>query len=243
VHYERAGQYDTALNLYYRALNGQMNNAAQKALILNNMANIRFRQGNFQKAVELWQAAVDAYPRYVATKYRLALALEKSGQTPEALVLLDEVLSKRPNYMDPLILKGTILLKQGHLTESISCFKKCLSQKPFAKKAILNIGIANNLLGRYGRAEWFFRILHHRYPQDRSLLIWLIETNLKSSDQADVDRYTVKLLRLIRVNELKSLVSTLNSVDLMSPEYRKAVRIQILRTLNEQTTDISLRSF
>jgi tetratricopeptide (TPR) repeat protein len=207
------------------------------------MANIKFQQGNFQKAVELWHAAVDAYPRYVATKYRLALALEKSGQTRKALVLLDEVLSKRPNYMDPLILKGTILLKQGHLTESISCFKKCLSQKPLAKKAILNIGIVNNLLGRYGRAEWLFRILHHRYPQDRSLLIWLIGTNLKSSDQADVDRYTVKLLRLIRVNELKSLVSTLNSVDLMSPEYRQAVRIQILRTLNEQTTDISMRSF
>ncbi len=205
VYYERIGQYDTALNLYDQALKRQMNNTAQKSLILNNMANINFRRGDFHKAAELWQAAVIAYPKYVATKYRLALAREKSGQTQKALVLVDEILVRRPDYMDPLILKGTILLKQGQFDEALSYFRKCLNLNPFEKKAIFNIGIGYNLLGRYERAEWFFRILHHRYPQDRLLLMWLIETNLKSADQADADRYTAKLLRLIRINELKSI--------------------------------------
>jgi tetratricopeptide (TPR) repeat protein len=219
-----------------------MNNTAQKSLILNNMANISFRRGEFRKAAELWQAAVIAYPMYVATKYRLALAREKSGQAQKALVLVDEILSKRPDYMDPLILKGTILLKQGQYDEALSCFKKCLNHKPFEKKAVLNIGIGYNLLGRYGRAEWFFRILHHRYPQDRLFLMWLIETNLKSADQADADRYIARLLRLIRINELKSLTTTLAAADLMSPLSRKLVLTHISRTLAERTKDISRQS-
>jgi tetratricopeptide (TPR) repeat protein len=242
VYYERIGQYDTALNLYNQALKRQMNNTAQKSLILNNMANISFRRGDFHKAAELWEAAVIAYPKYIATKYRLALAREKSGQTQEALVLVDEILSKRPDYMDSLILKGTILLKQGQSDEALSYFKKCLNRNPFEKKAILNIGIGYNLLGRYGRAEWFFRILHHRYPQDRLLLMWLIETNLKTADQTDADRYTAKLLRLIRINELKSLRATLAAADLMSPLSRKLVLTHISKMLAERTKVISQRS-
>ena len=89
------------------------------------MASIYFHRGDFRKAAELWQAAVIAYPNYIATKYRLALAWEKSGQTQKALVLIDEILSKRPDYMDPLILKGIILLKQGQFDEALSYFKKC----------------------------------------------------------------------------------------------------------------------
>ena len=182
VYYERIGQYDAALNLYALALKRQMNNKAQKALILNNMANINFRRGDFHKAAELWQAAVNAYPNYVATKYRLALAREKSGQTQEARVLVDEILSKRPGYVDSLILKGTILLKQGQFDEALTYFKKCLNRNPFEKKIILNIGIAYNLVGQYERAELFFKILHNRYPEDRLYLLWLIETSLKSGN-------------------------------------------------------------
>jgi len=127
AHYERIGAYETALHLYESALKHQVNNTAQKSLILNNMAGIHFQRGRFQKAAEFWQAAVIAYPKYGATKYRLALAWENLGQTQEALDLVDEILGKRPGYLDPLMLKGTILLKQGRVVEALSHFKKCLS--------------------------------------------------------------------------------------------------------------------
>jgi tetratricopeptide (TPR) repeat protein len=242
VYYEQTGQYDRALNLYDQALKRQMNNTAQKALILNNMANISFRRGDFHKAAELWQAAVIAYPKYVATKYRLALAREKSGQTQEALVIVDEILSKRPDYIDPLILKGTIFLKQGQFDEALSHFKKCLNRSPFEKKAILNIAIAYNLMAQYERAEWFFKILHNRYPEDRLYLLWLIETSLKSDDRPDVDRYTDKLLLLIRIEELNSIMRKLIEADLMDSLSRELVLRQISKRLAERTEDIRRQS-
>ena len=242
AYYERIGQYDTALNLYARALTRQMNNTAQKSLIFNNMASIYYHRGDLHKAAELWQQAVLSFPKYVATKYRLALVRENLDQSNEALILLDEILAKRPDYVDPLILKGVILLKRQQFDEALYHFKKCLKLKPLGKKAIFNIGIGFNLLGRYGRAEWFFRILHHRYPQDRLLLMWLIETNLKSGDLADADHYTSRLLRLIRINELKSLAATLTAADLMSPQSRESVLTHISKTLAKRTQEVSQQS-
>lgn len=239
VYYERNGQYDAALNLYDQALKRRMNNTSQRSLILNNMANIYFSRGDFDKAAQLWQESVLSYPNYVATKYRLALVREKLGQTDEALVLLDQILAKRPNYLDPLILKGVILLKQRQFDEALSYFRRCLKLKPLGKMAMLNIGIGYNLLGRYERAEWFFRTLHFRYPQDRLSLMWLIETNLKAGDLADADRYTLRILHMIRINDMKSLTVTLTAADLMSPMSQKSLLNHISKTLTERTRNIS----
>ena len=238
AYYERIGEYSTALHLYEEALKRKMNNTGQKSLILNNMASIYFHRGSFHKAAELWQAAVIAYPKYVATKYRLALAREKSGQTQEALVLVDEILSKRPDYMDPLILKGTILLKQGQFDEALSYFKKCLNRNPFEKKALLNIAITYNLMAQYERAEWYFKILHNRYPEDRLYLLWLIETGVKSNDMPEVDRYTDKLLRLIRIEELNSIMKKLTKADLMDSLSQEQVLRQISKRLAERTEEV-----
>ena len=242
AYYERIGEYDTALQLYEAALKRTMNNISQKSLILNNMASIHFSRGHFQKAVELWQAAMVAYPKYEATKYRLALAREKSGQTQEALVLVDEILSKRPDYMDPLMLKGTIFLKQGQFEEALSCFKKGLNLNPFEKRAILNIGIAYHLKEEYERAEWFFKLRHNRYPEDRLTLLWLIETSLKSDDSPETNLYTDKLLRLIRIEELSSIMKNLTEANLMDSLSRELVITQISQRIIERAEDLSRQS-
>ena len=144
--------------------------------------------------------------------------------------------------MDPLILKGTILLKQGQFDEALSYFKKCLNRNPFEKKALLNIGIAYNLMAQYERAEWFFKILHNRYPEDRLYLLWLIETSLKSDDTPEVDRYTDKLLLLIRIEELNSIMTKLTEADLMDSLSRELVLRQISKRLAERTEDVRRQS-
>jgi tetratricopeptide (TPR) repeat protein len=242
AYYERIGDYDMALHLYEAALERQVNNTAQKSLILNNMAAIHFQRKNFDKATELWQAAVIAYPKYEATKYRLALAREKSGQTHKALVLLDDILSKRPDYTDPLMLKGTILLKQGQLDEALSYFKQCLKQKPFEKKVLFHIGIAYNLKAQYERAEWYFKLLHNRYPQEWSYILWLIETKLKAKDRVKMEHYIDKFLGLIRVGELNSIMAKLVDADLMDSASRKLVFRQISTRIAERTEEAGHQS-
>jgi tetratricopeptide (TPR) repeat protein len=238
AYYERIGEYDTALKLYESALNRQINNTAQRSVTLNNMAGIYFKRGNYHKAVELWQAAVAAYPNYIVMKYRLALALDKSGRTQKALELVDEILADRPQYVDPLVLKGTILLKQSQLEEALSYFKKCLERNPYEKRVLLNIGIAYNLLAQYERAGLFFKILHNRYPDDRSSLVWLIDTGLKSDDTSMVTHYADKFLRLIRIAELNAIMAKQAEENLMDSMSRDKVQGKILDRLADRVEDV-----
>ena len=241
-YYERIGDYDSALHLYKTALRLKMNNTAQKSLILNNMASIYFRRSDFPKAAELWQAAVDAYPQYAATKYRLALALEKSGQTQNALDILNEILSRKPDYTDPLILKGTILLKQKQFDRALASFRKCLYRRPFDKQAIVNIGITYYLMDQYERADLFFKINHRRHPADWPGLVWLIETSFKSGNKPAMDRYTDKFLQLIRIEELKSIRKKLDPEGLMDPLAQEHVFRQISQRIVEHIENLSRHS-
>jgi tetratricopeptide (TPR) repeat protein len=202
------------------------------------MAGIYFKRGNYHKAVELWQAAVAAYPNYIVMKYRLALALDKSGRTQKALELVDEILADRPQYVDPLVLKGTILLKQSQLEEALSYFKKCLERNPYEKRVLLNIGIAYNLLAQYERAGLFFKILHNRYPDDRSSLVWLIDTGLKSDDTSMVTHYADKFLRLIRIAELNAIMAKQAEENLMDSMSRDKVQGKILDRLADRVEDV-----
>jgi tetratricopeptide (TPR) repeat protein len=239
AYYERIGEYDTALQLYESALKLKMNNRAQKSVTLNNMASIYFQRGNYHKAAKLWQASVVAYPKYVLMKYRLARALEESGQTQKALELIDKILTDRPHYMDPLILKGTILLKQSQFEEALFIFKKCLQRNPYEKRVLLNIGIAYNLMAQYERAELYFKIRHSRYPSDRSSLVWLIDTGLKSDDTLMANNYTDKLLGLIRIEELNTIMVKLVEENLMDSQSRDLVKGKIIDRLADRVEDLN----
>jgi hypothetical protein len=67
--------------------------------------------------------------------------------------------------------------------------------------------------------------------------LWLIETNLKSDDAPEVDRYTDKLLPLIRIEELNSIMTKLTEADLMESLSRELVLRQISKRLAERTED------
>ena len=98
-------------------------------------------------------------------------------------------------------------------------------------------------MGQYERAEWFFKILHNRYPEDRLCLLWLIESSLKSDDTHEVNRYTDKLLLLIRIEELNSIVRKIAEADLMDSLSRELVLRQVSKRITERTEDVRQQSF
>jgi tetratricopeptide (TPR) repeat protein len=126
------------------------------------------------------------------------------------------------------MLKGTILLKQGRFDQALSYFQKCLRYYPFEKKALLHIGIAYNLMARYERAGWFFKVHYNRYPNDRSSLVWLVETNLKSGDTPAMNRYIDELLLSLRIADLNSIFKKNNQTNFMDLRSRELVLKQIL---------------
>jgi hypothetical protein len=98
-------------------------------------------------------------------------------------------------------------------------------------------------LAQYERAKLYFKILHHRYPNNRSSLVWLIETGLKSDDMPMVNHYTDKFLGLIRIEELNAIMAKQVEENLMNSQSRDIVKGKILDRLAERVEDFNGQLF
>lgn len=66
------------------------------------------RAGRIEDAAEQYRAAVRLAPQDETLAYRAAFALTRSGQRPEATVLLEGLLARSPQHAEGLLLLGTL---------------------------------------------------------------------------------------------------------------------------------------
>ena len=97
------------------------------------------------------------------------------------------------------------MLKQQRYEQALSFFRRVLKHNPDSEKALIETGVALNLLEEYQRAEMFLKDAHIRAPKDSAALLWLVATNLALADTADADHYLNKLIASVSVNQLKSI--------------------------------------
>ena len=212
-HFERAGRYDLAMQLYQKSLVSENHSKVRKTMTLNNIANLYYQKKDYKKAVQSWRLAFEHSPEIEFIQFRLALALAKSGDLNKATSHLNTLLAKRPEYADYNFLKGSILLKQKLYEQALKSFRRVLKQNPDSEKGLIKMGVILNLMEKYQRAELFLKDAHIRDPEDSSTLVWLIATNLALADNADVDLYLNKLMDSVPVSQLKSILDGISDPD------------------------------
>lgn len=202
THYQFIGDYDTALALYQRALEGKKYNVVTEARIWNNIAAIHHFRGNFRQAARYWQKSVEKSPGSLNFRYRLALTLVKLDQLDEALSQLNLILSKQPRYVQGLNLKGIILWKQKRPREALQLFRQCIQLEPHNGRLLLNIGASFYSLGDYRKAYLFFTEALRRAGRDRIALLWRIKNQLEAEDVSSIDADLEKLISKAPVDKL-----------------------------------------
>ena len=220
-HYERTGQLDEAMKLYKIALDLYKHNTQGRSMVLNNMANLYYRQGKYSKACELWITALNLNPQNGVFEYRLAMCVTKTGDWERALDHVDKLLLKYPRHHNFLYQKGLILLKLKRAEEALPFFRQCLKLNPNDTATLAGLGIGCRLLGYYDRAEWFLRAALARNSQDMMVLLWLIETNLMLDDRKDADLYVQRLLEMGKLSLLITNLTQLSEDNLMPPSSRR----------------------
>ncbi len=216
-YYERRGHLDEAMKLYEKALYLMKHNNQGRSVVLNNIANLHYRNGNFGKACEFWERALKLNPNNAAFEYRLAMGLTRAGDLKKAMVYVEKILHKYPGHRNSLYQKGVILLKLKKADEALVYFRQTLKLNPNDTATLTNIGISCRLLGHNDRAEWFLKAALARNSQDMMVLLWLIETNLALDDRNDTDRYVHQLLDLGKFNLLTANLTQLSADNLMRP--------------------------
>jgi len=235
----RAGRYDKAMELYRISLNLKGHSIYHRILTLNSMANIYLAAGRYRKAADLWKEALNINQEYVELNYGLALAYSRQGDWKNAMENIEIAISKRPRRHEYLNLKGLILLNQKMPEKSLPCFKKALKLNPGYKKAMVSIGVCFSLLGKYERAEWFFRLIYSRYPDEIMTLLWLIAVNLRADDKEDADYYMGRLLNTASANSLKSAIDTVSKDNIMSPKSQVLLIREIAKKLRGKSRKIA----
>jgi tetratricopeptide (TPR) repeat protein len=238
-YYWKIGQYDKAAELYKVSLGlGKHANISQ-ARAINNIANIHFIKGDMQKASQMFYEAYRRYPNYYLFKLNLAKVKVKTGEWQTALSLLDQILSRVPDYRPALSLKGQVLLKQRRFADAVDSYARLLKQKSDDPVAMLNAGIGLRLMGNPVRAEWYFKAALRNNPRSGSTLLWLIETNLQLENLEAADKYMDILLERFSFNPLISEINDIRDDNLMPASSQTRIIQDLTRKLKAKSAEIA----
>jgi len=206
AYYTKIGRYDKAIELYEKSLELRSNNNFANPSTMSNLALLYVQKKNYQKAIELWQNALERLPGDAVIQHRYVIGLIEMKNWNAALDNLNQLMARHPRNFDYTYLKGYVLLNQNQYAAALQYFERCLTLVSENQQALIGAGICNNLMGHYERAEAIFSRVLEFAPDDELSLLWLVETNLKVNDRQDVDRYLKKILRIVPPEELLVLL-------------------------------------
>ncbi len=185
-HYEKTGNYDTALILYHRGLSLNGQNVYEKTLSLNNIASIHFTRGDYANAEKFWREAIASYPKYKQAYYRLALTQTKLGRWNEAaetLSLVDDGKVPDPNRSR---LKGILLLRDNNPEAATQYFRNCIKMNPRDWQSSMYLGVAFSMMGHAEKAYRFLKMAAVERPNEPLPQLLLPGNRLTASDDTKV---------------------------------------------------------
>lgn len=189
------GRYDAALKLYEKALSLQKSRSTLNPVIMDNMAGIYYRKGEYQKAIDLLEKALALSPDYTKGRDDLSRILVAAGKWDAAAAHIDYLLLKNDEHEEYLNLKGLILLRQNRLAEAIEYFRKSLQVAPRFNTPLIGLGVAYSLSGDYDRAEMALKQAHQVPPRSMTALFGLIDNSLRAGNMDRATEYADSLIQ------------------------------------------------
>jgi tetratricopeptide (TPR) repeat protein len=224
------GRYDTALKLYEKAILLQKSRSNINPVILDNMAGIYFKKGQYPKAIDLLEKALVLSPDYTKGRYDLSRILVAAGKWNTAAAHIDYLLLKNDDHEEYLNLKGLILLRQNRFAEAIEYFRKSLSVAPRSNTPLIGLGVACSLSGDYRRAEMALKQAHQVAPNSMTALFGLIDNSLRAGDIDRATKYADSLIGHYSAAVIRDELNRLPNNNLLPP----ISPVQISRVIEKQ---------
>jgi serine/threonine protein kinase/Flp pilus assembly protein TadD len=121
----RAGEFDTAVALYQKALALEPNYAVAHL----ELGNVYVKMGRTEEAIASYRESIRASPTYSTHYYLLGNALRRQGRLDLAVVAYRECLRLNPDSFDARYFLGHTLRAQGLLDEAITVYQEFVGQK------------------------------------------------------------------------------------------------------------------
>jgi protein O-mannosyl-transferase len=192
------GFYDKAYELYLKArsLNRQTN-LSNRGVNLHNIGMYLLNvTGEYDKALGLFQSAIEAYPGYWPPYHDAAVCYIRKGDMVEAGRRLAAALSLWPDNSELNHTMGFVLLKVGRYDQAAKTAQRALSLNPNLYNALCVLGEVSRRKGNYGLATLYWKRYIEKNPNDLEGNLALLDLYSKRNNKDAVSRSIGKLMSM-----------------------------------------------
>jgi len=192
------GFYDEAHESYAKALSlNRQTNLSNRGVALFNLGMYHlYRTGEYDKALNLFQSAIKAYPGYWPAYRDRALCLIHKGDITEAEKALREALSLWPDNADLHHTLSFALLKKEKYDQAIEEAQRALSINPELSNPLCVLGEAFRSKGNDRMAAIYWKRYIEKNPDDLEGNLALIELYSNGGNKDDLSKTIGKLMRM-----------------------------------------------
>ena len=158
------------------------------------LAEVYEKEGGMRKAIDEYIRAVDLNKKDYDSYYRISFLLNELGQKDDAKTMLENLLSKKPEYINATILLGDIQCDKGEYKEALNTYYNGLKFSPNNYELLYSIGMAYTLLNDFKNAKEYYEkaatinnLLFKAYYD-------IAKINLISNELEDAEKYFTKSL-------------------------------------------------
>ncbi len=158
------------------------------------LAEVYEKEGGMRKAIDEFVIAVDLNKKDYNSYYKISFLLRELNKKEDAKVMLENLLSKKPDYLKATILLGDIHCDLGEYKEALNVYSSGLKYAPNNYELLYSMGIAYTLLNDFQNAK----ICYEKAATINNLLFKayynIAQINLISNDLDEAEEYFTKSL-------------------------------------------------
>ena len=117
------------------------------------LAQIYEKEGGIRRAIDEYVKMIDIHKQDYDSYFRISYLLNESERKKEAKVMLENLISKKPDYVNASILLGDILCEEEKYKEALSIYTSALRYSPNNFELYYSMGIAYTLLNDFANAK------------------------------------------------------------------------------------------
>ena len=158
------------------------------------LAEVYEKEGGMRKAIDEYVRAVDLNKKDYDSYYRISFLLNELGKKDDAKVMLQNLLSKKTDYLNATILLGDIYCDIGEYKEALNTYASGLRYAPNDYNLLYSMGMAYTLLNDFKNAK----ICYEKAAIINNLLFNayynIAQINFISNDLEEAEKYFTKAL-------------------------------------------------
>lgn len=156
------------------------------------LAEVYEKEGGMRKSIDEYVIAVDLNKKDYDSYYKISFLLNELGKKEDAKVMLENLLTKKPDYLKATILLGDVYCELEQYKEALNIYSNGLRYSPNAYDLLYSMGIAYTMLNDFKNAK----ICYEKAATINSLLYNayynIAQINLISNDLDEAEQYFVK---------------------------------------------------